>query len=252
MNSSQSLPHDFVYSHIQKYLREKCHLALFDDNMDIKRELDDIADTTGVEAVREYCELFTNISEAYGDGTPQAVVAELCLEALKSFELQYIMPEEMSKERKHEGKGMEKQRSILLKRKEELEKEVNELKEELKDSIELCQPERIETTRDLKEIPQRDTRRQKRKTKRDLQSTTTHMFEPPPPITNGNDEVFSNRSEDEMKKVFQKLTKMNPNQLKKIKEIINPGDGDTVLTFDLGSLTDEKFRLIKNHILTMD
>ncbi|KAL7721958.1 Uncharacterized protein QTN25_000743 [Entamoeba marina] len=201
MNSSQSLPHDFVYSHIQKYLREKCHLALFDDNMDIKRELDDIADTTGVEAVREYCELFTNISEAYGDGTPQAVVAELCLEALKSFELQYIMPEEMKtlirkfakrkidEDKYNDFEEWKKQRSILLKRKEELEKEVNELKEELKDSIELCQPERIETTRDLKEIPQ---------------------------------------------------------------QIINPGDGDTVLTFDLGSLTDEKFRLIKNHILTMD
>lgn len=178
---------DFVPAELTQYMKDHCDLSYFYNNMDIKRQLEEIDDINDISIVGEYKDLFTNVIEAYGEGTPAAVVATMCLEAVKEFELQYITPDDSMKERKRVGRGLlgqdssmkkkkidtlitkyskrllteenyniveecKEQKKALIERKSELQKTIDKLREELKGSIEPVSSERqLNEKRDFKE-----------------------------------------------------------------------------------------------------
>nr|BAN39912.1 hypothetical protein [Entamoeba histolytica] len=275
---------DFLANELFKYLQKNCYLSFFDDNMDVKRQIDEITERNDGSVVSEYKELFTNLIEAYGEGTPTAAVAQMCLDSVKEFEIQYIMPDDNSKERRREGRGLldgettlkkkkienligkfakriimedkyetlddlKSEKTFLINRKDEIEKEIAKLTEELKDSIELISPEPID------KIERKDFKDpfffKKNKIKKSKKVDDSSSFQPPPinsALLDTVDESIPERSNDELRNVVQKMMNMNGSQLLELKNIIDANADETV-KFDLNNLSDDTFKLMKNTIM---
>nr|BAN41846.1 hypothetical protein [Entamoeba invadens] len=276
---------DFLSSEILKYLQDNCNIAYFDDNMDVKRQIDEIAEINDVSIISEFKELFTTIAEAYGEGTPSAVIASMCLEAIKEFELQYVLPEDVQKERKREGRGLfgddstikkkkiemlvakyakrvlteercneidayKRERDNLIQQKNLLEDEITRLQEELKDSIEKVILERAEPTDESKEFkePPLIKKTKIKKNKKDSEKINFKLSTETPSLRESEENVFKEKDQTEMRTIIEKLTQMPPDQLEKIKNIVEPG-GEEVVKFNLTPLSDDKFRLVKDAVM---
>ena len=195
---------DFLAPKLHSYLRENCYLSFFDSNIDIKRQLEEIAERQDGSVVCDYKELFTTILDQFEEGTPSNLVAEKCLTAVNEFEIQYIKPEDTARKHKREGRGLigedstakknklsalvtkyakriieeeqvdameecQRQKKILLDRRKELEESIKILQEELKEDIEKIQPDPlpVKETQQSVVIP----KKQKNKKKKDDHAT---------------------------------------------------------------------------------
>ena len=313
----ENYSNDFLAPKLHSFLKENCYLSYFDSNMDIKRQLEEIAERQDGTVICEYKELFTTIMDQYEEGTPSYCVAERCLTAVTEFEVQYVRPEDISRKHRREGRGIigedssikknklsslvtryakriieeeqidameqcEKEKQILLQRKEELEKSIKKLQEELKEDIEKIQPDPI-PLKDTITLSTHKQKQNKKKNKKDdhqlnqsqqlhasqthstlNSSLTSHALHPNPistpqpiiPTTVNKEpqislapEEIKERNEGEIKLLLDKLLTMKSDDLSSVAKILSSGNDDDCVRFDFTKISEGKYRIIKDMIL---
>ena len=283
--------HDNVLRELRRYVEAQgCSFVVFYADPEVKHQIEEFAETSGGEALVGLRTLFQHVKKNYGDGSPQGVVAGICLTYLSELELQYVFTDDDAKERRPEGRGLfgdqpwakrkldhlinrfaaqrcaeerarelsdwQRQRELLLRRRDELSAEIERLKAQLAGRFEETRAPAPEPP-----APELPVRKKATRTKAERFPANQMGSVPPPPVADSIDDEFVIRSDAEVLEICRRLGRMSSDQLARVKEIIAPGSSDMCIRFglrpahsppDLRQMPDDKFHSLKEFILKDD